>query len=300
VAEHYLGIADVLDGEYERAIEHVRRAVERLPDESCRESFGQFLRPAAFARYVLARALAEVGRFGEALLAANEAVRVAELTEHPPTLARALSDVGFVHLELGDLGQAIRVLERAVALGSEIDFPSFYNQILENMGLAYARAGRGAEARAVLAPLTDAPERLTRAGRSAWIALAEVHLDDGDIAGAREVAERARTHLVLSGKRDEIAILRLLGDIAAREEVPDAVAAEEALRAALDGAEASGLRPLAARCRLSRGQLYARIGRADEARDELAASADAFRAMGMVSDLATAERDLGALVRVPT
>jgi hypothetical protein len=51
--------------------------------------------------------------------------------------------------------------------------------------------------------------------------------------------------LVQSGKREEIGILRLLGDVAARQEVRDVLAAEEALQAALDSAESIGLRPSA-------------------------------------------------------
>jgi tetratricopeptide (TPR) repeat protein len=246
-----------------------------------------------FARYVLARALAEVGRFDEALPLADDAIRVAELSEHTPSLARALSDVGFIHLERGDLDRAIPILERGVALGRELDFPTFYDQIVGNLGVAYARVGREAEARAVLAPLTDAQERLQRTWASTLVALAQVYLEGGDAEAARVLAERARSqylpHLA-SRQRDEVTILLLLGDVAARQEPPDTVAAEDALQAALGAAEASGLRPLAAQCRLSLGQLYGRLGRAAEARAELAAAAEAFQTMGMDSYLATAER----------
>jgi hypothetical protein len=90
------------------------------------------------------------------------------------------------------------------------------------------------------------------------------------------------------------------GEAAARQEPPNVAAAEEAFRAGLDAVESLGLRPLAERCRLGLGRLYARIGRADDARAALTSAAEAFRAMGMDSDLATAERDLAELGGVPT
>ena len=55
------------------------------------------------------------------------------------------------------------------------------------------------------------------------------------------------------------------------------------------------MRPLMAHCHLGLGKLYARIGRRDEARAELSAAVELYRAMEMTFWLPQAEATLAEL-----
>ena len=86
--------------------------------------------------------------------------------------------------------------------------------------------------------------------------------------------------------------LRLLGEIAARREPPEAAPAEEHYRQALALADELGMRPLVAHCHRSLGTLYAANGQREQARTELAAAIDLYRAMDMTFWLPQAEAAL--------
>jgi len=73
--------------------------------------------------------------------------------------------------------------------------------------------------------------------------------------------------------------LRLQGEIAAHTAPVDVDGAEASYRAAIDLATELGMSPLRAQCHLGLGGCYRRAGRHDDARAELSAAADLFRAM---------------------
>jgi tetratricopeptide (TPR) repeat protein len=86
--------------------------------------------------------------------------------------------------------------------------------------------------------------------------------------------------------------LRLLGEIAAHPDSPDAEQAEARYRQALALAEELGMRPLVAHCHLGLGTLYRKSGRSEQARAELATAIDLYRAMEMTFWLTRAEEAL--------
>ena len=86
--------------------------------------------------------------------------------------------------------------------------------------------------------------------------------------------------------------LRLLGDIAARREPPESEPAEAHYRQALALAEELGMRPLQAHCHLGLGTLYAKMDQREQARAELSAAIDLYRAMEMTFWLPQAEAAL--------
>ncbi|MBM4441373.1 MAG: hypothetical protein FJ027_13225, partial [Candidatus Rokubacteria bacterium] len=81
----------------------------------------------------------------------------------------------------------------------------------------------------------------------------------------------------------------------ARADAPDVAAAEQRYTEARAIADELGMQPLAARCALGLGQLYAATGRRVPARRELTGAADSFRALAMKAYLARAEAALGDL-----
>src|SRR5207249_7677590 len=98
----------------------------------------------AWPRAWLGLSLAHLGRFTEALAHAEEAMRIAERTDHPHTLIEAHAALGGVGLERGDLSAALRGFERGVALIRARGVGDA--NILSGLGHVYALMGRVAEA----------------------------------------------------------------------------------------------------------------------------------------------------------
>ena len=80
--------------------------------------------------------------------------------------------------------------------------------------------------------------------------------------------------------------------IAAQREPPEVEPAEAHYRQALALAEELGMRPLQAHCHLGLGTLYAKTGQREQARAELSAAIDLYRAMDMTFWLPQAEAAL--------
>jgi tetratricopeptide (TPR) repeat protein len=127
--------------------------------------------------------------------------------------------------------------------------------------------------------------------RAAW--LSEACLLAGRLADAIEYARHA---IELSHQHKErgnqARVLRVLGEIAARGDPPDAEQAERYYHQALALAEELGMRPLAAHCHLGLGTLYQQLGRHDQAQVELIQAAEQYRAMEMTFWLAKADAAL--------
>ena len=125
------------------------------------------------------------------------------------------------------------------------------------------------------------------------LSLGEAQLLAGRLEEAHPLAERALAHAREHQERGHQAYaLRLLGDIAARREPPESALAEDHYQQALALAEELGMRPLVAHCHLRLGNLYLKSGRRDEARAELSAAIELYRAMEMTFWLPEAERAL--------
>ena len=91
---------------------------------------------------------------------------------------------------------------------------------------------------------------------------------------------------------NEALALHQLGVVHAHADPPDAEQAEAHYQQALALAEALGMRPLQAHCHFGLGTLYTKIGRREQARAELSAAIDLYRAMEMTFWLPQAEAAL--------
>jgi hypothetical protein len=112
--------------------------------------------------------------------------------------------------------------------------------------------------------------------------LSEAYLLAGRMQEAVQFAGRAldlaRAH---KEREHEAWARRLLGEIAAEHDPPDAEGAECHYREALALADEIGMRPLVAHCHLDLGTLYAKIDCPEPARAELSAATTLYRAMDM-------------------
>jgi tetratricopeptide (TPR) repeat protein len=123
--------------------------------------------------------------------------------------------------------------------------------------------------------------------------LSEAYLLAGRLEEARQRAEQAldlARQYQLRG--NQAWALWLLGESTTRQGAPEVGPAAGHYRQALALAEELGMRPLQAHCHLGLGTLYATIGRRAEARAELSAAIELYRAMDMTFWLPQAEATL--------
>jgi tetratricopeptide (TPR) repeat protein len=177
----------------------------------------------------------------------------------------------------------------------EADLPAHFPLIAALLGAAYTLAGRVADA---VPLLTQAIEQtmakaMVEDQLLCSLSLGEAQLLAGRLEEAQALAEQALTLACERQERGNQAhALRLLGEIAARCEPPEAMLAETHYCQALALAEALGMRPLQAHGHRGLGTLYLKIGRLEEARAKLAAAIDLYRGMEMIFWLPQAEAAL--------
>ncbi|MBI2204321.1 MAG: AAA family ATPase [Candidatus Rokubacteria bacterium] len=291
-ARYYLGVAHHAQGDYRRAADRFGTNISALGDDVATTPAGH---PASYNRVHLGRCLAELGDFSEAIASGDDAVRIAVQHGHPLSQAIAHSLCGFPYLRKGDLANAIVLLERAAALCEDGKNPIVFPMAASHLGYAYLLSGRVAEA---LPWLDEAVERSAAMGRMDSQSLRIAMQAEGRLfAGRRDDAVRlADDALALSRRHQERGheawALRLHAEVAVGSERPDVSTAEARYRGALEIAAELGMRPLIAHCHLGLGELYTTIGKHLEARAELTAATDFYRAMDMTFWLPRAEAAL--------
>jgi tetratricopeptide (TPR) repeat protein len=206
--------------------------------------------------------------------------------------------VGAAYTRKGDFGQAIPMLEAALALCRSADVPQWFPATALWLGFAYAQFGRVVEGIKLIGfaveqgtsmkILVGQPLMLTCLGEACLLA--------GRLNEAAEAAARA---LSLSQQQQERGheawALRLLGELCSRQEPPDSVVADTRYRQALTLSQALEMRPLVGRCHFGLGAIYGQTRRQEEAKEHLTAAVTIFRALDTTFWLAQAEAEIRAL-----
>jgi class 3 adenylate cyclase/tetratricopeptide (TPR) repeat protein len=292
LADRYLGRCYYALGDYPRAIETLKRVVERRRADSPGRTVS--LSPHVF----LIQCLAETGAFAEGTSYGEEALRFAEVTDQAISLTAACTAVGRLYLRQGKVEKSIAVLERGLEMCQVVNLPVIFPTAASPLGAAYALAGRSTEA---LPLLEQAVERATAMRRmvdqSLWVAwLSEGLLWVGRVEEATDLAARALELAQTCGERANRAwILWLLGEIHAHGDARDFERSADDYRRALAEADELGLRPLRAHCWLGLGILNEQAGRTEEARTALHRARDLFRDMEMTFWLPETESALRRL-----
>jgi tetratricopeptide (TPR) repeat protein len=299
-ANFFLGQAYHARGDYRRAIECVSDIVASLEGESLYERLETAGQSSVMARCWLSWCLAELGEFGEGRLRGEEGVRLAEAGEQPLSLMGGYYGLGVLYLYWGDFTRAIPILERGVQVSQGSDLPWLIPWPTAALGYAQALVGHSAAGVPLLEQaLAQHLAMGCLANQALWLAwLSEAHLLAGRCERAGQLAEQA---LALADQRSERGrqayARRLLGDIASQREALEGERAVDAYRQALALAQELGMRPLQAHCRLGLGKLYVRLRQLHDARIELSAAIDLYRAMAMTFWLPQAEAALAHATR---
>jgi tetratricopeptide (TPR) repeat protein len=292
-AQFYLAEACHLSGDH-RGTERVCRSLMRsLEGQPTRERFGLVTSPAVWSHAPLARALAERGVFDDGDAHGQEAIRIAEALDHPFSMVVGCLDLACLKRVRGQLPDAARLLERAVAQCHEWNITSHIPIVLASLGHIYAWSGRVEEGVSCL------QEALT-AYESAGIGfhhslsveqLGEAYLLADQLENARACADRAVMLARRRGERGHEAwALRLLGDIASHHDRPDVATAEAHYGPAMTLASELHMRPLVAHCHSGLGRLYRRTGDLEQAQTHLTTARGMCGEMGMTHWLEQLEK----------
>jgi tetratricopeptide (TPR) repeat protein len=176
--------------------------------------------------------------------------------------------LGRLYVVQGRLARAVEVLEPGLPLcETGGDLAVYFSRTASALGEAYARAGRMADARALLERAAGHVETIGFAYSHALVVatLGEARLLAGGIDEAGRCVDEALALAREYGQGGwEAWARRLQGEVAARRDPVDLTAAEAHYQAAMSLAGERGMRPLLAHCHLGLGEAYGQAG--DKAR----------------------------------
>ena len=85
-ANHFLGTSHRMIGDYDRAIYHFKKNIDLLVGDQLYDRFGLAFIASVGSHFQLVEILSDLGEFNEAAMHGDEAVRIAELANHPFSL----------------------------------------------------------------------------------------------------------------------------------------------------------------------------------------------------------------------
>jgi DNA-binding SARP family transcriptional activator len=254
----YAGFGWFSAGDYRQAARCQSKVLESLTSDTVhrRHGFQAFPIPAAHSH--LTNALAELGEFAAGIEHGHQAIRSAEKLQDWYGMMLGFWALGGLYRIKGDYEEAIRALERAVALVRDRQRSPV---VIGTLGHTCALVGHIREG---LALLEEARADLDAVGsqflRSRFLEyLGEACLLAGRVEDALGFADQALQLARRRGERGyEAWTLRLHGEIQSRRDPFEFEVAEESYRLALGLADRLGMRPLSAHCHLGLGRLYRR------------------------------------------
>jgi tetratricopeptide (TPR) repeat protein len=207
-----LGIIANLQGDYARAVAAYTRAIAAYQAARCERGVVE-------SRHNLGITFREQGRLDHAMQIADAAVREAGRLGDPRLEAQARAGLAEIQVVRGEPEPAIRDVEQALAVHRQLKDVVLEAEDLRILAGALAAAGRTQDAEAML---REVIERATEHERPLLVAaaqrdLAQLLARTGDVAGAKEVAQRARRTFNRLGARAE------LDKLDALVEAPDAL-----------------------------------------------------------------------------
>jgi class 3 adenylate cyclase/tetratricopeptide (TPR) repeat protein len=243
--------------DYGRACDAMRATLARLDDPEFKAAHQYEISLAIMALSYLLRALAEIGDFDEALPLAAEAERLTEAFDEPFHRIFTATAIGYLELQRGKIGAAIRHLEAGLELCHSAESHLMIPPIAAFLGAAYSAAGRPSDAvplleDAVARPIAaqvmiQQPQRLALLGRT-YLSLGRVEDACRCVETGMELAERQKE------PAGEAYARCLFGEALMTRDPPEVGRAIVEFQQAIAIAERLSMSPLAA---YSRGRLSA-------------------------------------------
>jgi tetratricopeptide (TPR) repeat protein len=292
----HLGAACLGTGDYRRAEEPLLKVVRLLEGELSQERFGLAGFPAVVARGYLTWVFGDRGKFEEGIAHGREGICLAEALDHPNSLTAVCWYVAHLQIARGEFSDAVRLLERGLAVAREWSLTPFSVGNAGSLGYVYALMGRTAEGIPLIEHTLSAFDTMGhRLAQSFYLVrLGEAYVLAGRLEDALECAGRALTFAHEGGRRPyEAWALRLLAEVTARHDPPEH--ADGHYRDALAIAEELGMRPLVAHCHLGLGKLHRSTGTCEQAQEHVATATTMYSEMGMTYWLEQAETEMRQL-----
>ncbi len=265
-ANHFLGTSHRMIGDYDRAIYHFKKNVDSLVGDQIYDRFGLAFLASVGSHFQLVEILSDRGEFNEAAIHGDEAVRIAELANHPFSLETAYLAVGYLHFRKGAMDKAIALLERSMEICRVWDLRQNLLRVAVALGNALAATGRVGEAMPLL-ELTNERARISRTR----VQLAQGYLLVGKLEEATSIANQVLESSQTQGYRGHTAVsLYVLAESLLHGDVADMVKAEDHYDHAMALANELRMRPLVAHCHVGLGKLYRRTGDYEKAKKHLA------------------------------
>ena len=291
LAHYRVGTALLFLGDHIAAADHLRKSVATLDHEAGRtlRRFGGLV--LAFSASFAAWALAELGEFVEAETVGRMGFDLAVQANHAYSMGVASFGLSHTLLRRGHIADAINVLERGYEQIKLHSVEAVFDQVVSRLCYAYAKAGRGEEARAI------GPSEIAHFSflSSTHFLLAAIGIQSDRIELTLRQAREAHQGANFRGERGNVAWMEhLFGDIAMSDSSPELSAAEKHYRTAAAIADELSMRPLLVECRLGLGAVALRAGRESEARSEFQSALMMAEDMGIESAVARARGYLQA------
>src|SRR4030095_5446452 len=180
-------------GRYREAVRFFERCGPAVEPPAAAARYGPSGWPTEFglaelSLYYIAAPLTELGRFDEALTAAQRALEFARRIDRPFALAGSFAAIGRAHLYRGRFGEAAAALTRGLEVCRRWEFSVHRPWLAAALGHTYALVGRVSKGLSILRGAVDEAERLGNVGGQAWRAPPR----GGGVAPSRGPGERGR------------------------------------------------------------------------------------------------------------
>jgi class 3 adenylate cyclase/tetratricopeptide (TPR) repeat protein len=280
-ARQYVGAALHELGEYIEAEELLTANVQAVPEDASGHQFGMAGLPAVFCRTTRGWLYGHLGQFAAARHDAEEAMRIARASGNGFSILSAVFTASALHLERAEFEAAEPLLQEGLSIcvskGQRMWLP-----VMGSMcALCMANLGQVEAARSLIDRAVPRPDNpllttfIVLTVVQAYIAMGRVdeakRLTDASIERARKLGERIW----------EAEALALAGDLAALNATVPLSEAVAHYGYALTLAEALGMRPLAARCRLGIASCLAGCIGATQTLEKLSIAVTEFAALDL-------------------
>ncbi|HZB92949.1 MAG TPA: AAA family ATPase, partial [Stellaceae bacterium] len=281
-ARIFVAQAHLWRGELAEARSTLDAGIDWRSSEFRHQRFGTTGTSSILTLHVLASANAFAGNFAAADKFAADAIAIAAEGKRSYDQVHAAWCRGWVLSYRGAMGESRAVLEEALRLCEKMQVRYFLPVIAAVLGTVHSECGRATEGVALLSRALATQRanglRYGEAWSSALLGYAKLAGGDLDaaVALAMQALELGRAH---GYGTVEVTALRVLAASLGR--LARLGEANSHFDRAIARAEALGLRPELAHCRLERGLLLRDLARPEEARAELAEAVRLYAEMGM-------------------